>query len=437
MLKIALINHGCAKNLVDAELMLGLLAQSGYNITLNEDEADLIIVNTCSFIQDAEKESVQSILNLVYAGKKVIITGCLPQKHKDELKKAIPETVAMLGTTDYQKIIEVIKEYEKSGNYQQIISEKPKYIYDETISRQQITVGASSYIKIADGCNFECGYCIIPQLRGKYSSRKIEDIVKEAEQMAEKGVSEICLIAQDTTSYGIDLYGETKLADLLKELNKIEKLNWIRILYTYPSMFNDELIETIAKLDKVVKYLDIPLQHANANVLKNMRRPKMDYKAFISKLRDKIPDLALRTTLIVGYPQETEEQFEELYEFVKEMKFDKLGVFTYSKEPNTYSYDLDGQIDEEIKEQRKDKIMKLQSEISLNINQSMIGKKIPCIIEALTQDGMVIARTYKDAPEIDGLCYIKTDLPLVPGDIETVEIIDADEYDLWGVIDEQ
>lgn len=435
MLKVALINHGCAKNLVDSELMLGMIADAGFEITLDDESADIVIVNTCSFIQDAEQESVQSILQMVYSNKKVIVTGCLPQKHKKELKKAIPEVVAMLGTTDYAQIVDIIKEIANNKNtYVEKISDNPKYIYAENVSRQQITMGASSYIKIADGCNFNCGYCIIPKLRGKYSSRKIEDIVKETEEMAQKGVSEIVLIAQDTTSYGIDLYGEPKLADLLKELNKIEKLNWIRILYTYPSMFTDDLIDAIANLDKVVKYLDIPLQHANNDILTSMRRPKMDYKSFIQKLRDKIPNLSLRTTFIVGYPGETEEQYQELYDFVQEMKFDKMGVFTYSREENTYSYDLPNQIDEKTKQDRKDKLMELQSNISLKINESMVGTTVPCIIEALTQDGIIVARTYKDAPEIDGVCYISTEEPLVPGDIELVEITDADEYDLWGVI---
>ena len=438
MIKIALINHGCAKNLVESELMLGMLADAGYKITLDEEDANIVIINTCSFIHDAEQESVQSILRMVYTGKKVIVTGCLPQKHKEELKKAIPEVIAMLGTTDYTKIVDVIKNLEfNDNNYIEEISSKPKYIYAEQVHRQQITVGASSYIKIADGCNFNCGYCIIPQLRGKYSSRKIEDIVKEAREMADKGVSEIVLIAQDTTSYGIDLYDKPMLAELLKELNKIENLNWIRIMYTYPTMINDELIDAIATLDKVVKYIDIPLQHSNPQILEAMRRPVFDYKELINKMRSKIPDLTLRTTFIVGYPGETEEQFNDLYKFVEEMKFDKMGVFEYSREENTISYSMDNQIPEKIKAERKEKLMELQSKISLEINKSLIGEKIPCIIEALTQEGTVIARTYRDAPEIDGICYIETDMPLVPGDIETVEIIDADEYDLWGKIDEQ
>ena len=437
MKKIALINHGCAKNLVDSELMLGMLAGSNYQITLNEAEADIVIVNTCSFIHDAEQESVQSILKMVYEGKKVIVTGCLPQKYKDELKQAIPEVVAMLGTEDYKKIVEVIKKIETDNpDYLEEISEKPTYIYNEMVERQQITMGASSYIKIADGCNFKCGYCIIPQLRGEYHSRKMEDIVKEAKNMADKGVNEIVLIAQDTTSYGTDIYGKPQLAKLLEELNKIKNLSWIRVMYTYPSLFDDELIEAFAKLDKVVKYIDMPLQHSDLDMLKIMKRPVLDYKALINKLRSKIKDVVIRTTFIVGYPTETEEQFQNLYNFVKEMRFDKLGVFEFSREKNTFAYDLPEQISASCKKARKNKIMELQKNISKEINQSLIGKTIPCIIETINQDDNIIARTYRDAPEIDGLVYITNKTKVVPGDIENVKITAADEYDLWGTIEE-
>lgn len=300
-MKVALLNHGCAKNLVDSELMLGLLAQKGHEITLDENEAQIVIVNTCSFIHDAEKESVQSILQMINEGKKVIVTGCLPQKHKAELKKAIPEVAAMLGTSDISEIVNVINRIadEKTDEYIEKISEKPEYIYPEEIERQQITMGASSYLKIADGCNYHCGYCIIPQLRGAYHSRTIENIVQEAKKLVKKGVTEIDLIAQDTTSYGIDIYGKTSLAKLLEELNKIEGLSWIRIMYAYPSQLNDELIHAIAKLDKVVKYIDLPLQHSDAQILEAMRRPVFDYEVLINKLRDKIPGVAIRTAFIV------------------------------------------------------------------------------------------------------------------------------------------
>ena len=430
--KIALINHGCAKNLVDSELMLGMLAQNGYDITLNDDEADIVIINTCSFIHDAERESVQSIIETADKGKKIIITGCLPQKHKDELKKAVPEAVAMLGTSDIAKIVEAINTVSKTGEYFCSVSQNPVYVYPEEVQRQQITVGSSSYVKIAEGCNYQCGYCVIPKLRGPYRSRTIENITKEVKELGQKGVSEIVLIAQDTTAYGIDLYKKPSLAKLLTELNKIEEINWIRVMYTYPSMFDDELIEAYANCDKVVKYVDIPLQHSHPQMLKAMRRPVMDYRAFIEKLRQKIKNVAIRTTFIVGYPGETREMFDDLYEFTKWAKFDKMGAFEFSREKGTYADTLSGQIPARIKKQRKNKLMKLQQQISLEVNKNFIGKKIPCIIESVKDDGTTIARSYRDAPEVDGLVYIKTDELLVPGDIETVNITGCDDYDLYG-----
>ena len=448
-MKIALVNHGCSKNLVDSELMLGLLAEKGYEITLDETQAQIVIVNTCSFIHDAEEESVRSILELIEAGKKVIVTGCLPQKHKEELNKAIPEVIAMLGTTDFHKSVEVVEKItgcldEKTkgqtdeciinNDYISNISQKPNYVYPENVKRQQITIGASSYIKIADGCNYHCGYCIIPQLRGAYRSRKIENIVEEAKDLAAKGVTEIALVAQDTTSYGTDIYGKQALSQLLEELNKIEELSWIRIMYAYPSMMTDELINAIYKLDKVVNYVDIPLQHSHPDILTAMRRPAFDYTNLIKKLRAKIPNVSIRTAFIVGYPGETEEHFEHLYNFVKEMRFDKMGVFEYSRERNTVSYDMDGQVPEKVKKRRYEKLMELQQQISKEINESFIGQTLPCMIESITNEGLVVARSHRDATEIDGLVYIDTQKPVVPGDIEDVLIKSADEYDLYGVL---
>ena len=436
MRKLALVNHGCAKNLVDSELMLGLLAEKGYEITLDENEANVVIVNTCSFIHDAEKESVQSILKLVNEGKKVIVTGCLPQKYKGELKDAIPEVVAMLGTTDFSKIVEVVENIDKDNfEFVSDVSVKPKYVYPENVERQQITVGASSYIKIADGCNYHCGYCIIPNLRGAYQSRPIENIVEEAREIAKKGCTEIVLIAQDTTSYGIDLYGKPELVKLLEELNKIEELSWIRIMYAYPSQMSDELIDAIARLDKVVKYIDLPLQHSHKDILEAMRRPAFDYEELINKIRARIPNVTIRTAFIVGYPTETEEHFEHLYNFVKKMKFDKMGVFKYSKEKNTISYSMKNHVPAKIKKQRHDKLMKLQQKISTEINKSFIGQTLPCIIESFTDDGLVVARSQHDAPEIDGVVYIDTKKQVVPGDIEDVLITNSDAYDLYGTIE--
>ncbi len=433
-MKIALLNHGCAKNLVDSELMLGLLAQKGFEVTLDENDADIVVINTCSFIQDAEQESVQSILQVAQSGKKVVVAGCLPQKYKGDLKKAIPEISGIVGTSDIKEIVNVVEQVAENNNYIAKVSEKPDYIYPENIERQQITVGASSYIKIADGCNYHCGYCIIPNLRGEYHSRTMESILSEAKQLVKKGVTEIVLIAQDTTSYGIDLYGKQKLPELLEKLNEIDGLGWIRIMYAYPSQMSDELIETIAKLDKAVKYVDLPLQHCNAEVLKAMRRPVMDYRKLVGKIRAKIPNVAIRTAFIVGYPGETEEQFNELYEFVKEMRFEKMGVFEYSREKNTVSYSMSEQVPAKIKKQRRNKLMKLQQKISKEINESYIGKTIPCIVEGYTDDGVVLMRSQHDAPEIDGMVYASSAEQVVPGDIENVLIERVDEYDLFGTI---
>ena len=433
-MKVALLNHGCAKNLVDSELMLGLLAKRGYEVTLDENDADIVVINTCSFIHDAEKESVQAILQMAQDGKKIVVTGCLPQKYKGELKKAIPEIAGMVGTSDINEIVGVVDQVANNKKYVAKVSDKPEYIYPENIERQQITVGASSYIKIADGCNYHCGYCIIPQLRGEYHSRTIENVVKEAKELVAKGVTEIVLIAQDTTSYGIDLYGKQALPQLLEELNKIEGLGWIRIMYAYPSQITDELIDAIANLDKVVKYIDLPLQHCNAEILRAMRRPVMDYEKLITKIRDRIPDVTIRTAFIVGYPGETDEQFDELYEFVKRTRFEKMGVFEYSREKNTVSYSMIEQVPAKIKKQRHKKLMTLQQKISDEINRSYVGKILPCMVEGYTDDGVVLLRSQHDAPEIDGMVYASSDAPVVPGDIESVMIERSDEYDLFGTI---
>lgn len=425
--KIGIIQHGCAKNLVDTELMLGMLEKAGYQTTLDveDDDVKTVVINTCSFICDAEKESIESIFNMVALGKKIIVTGCLPQKHKHELQKLLTEVSGFIGTCDIRDIVKAIE----SDNFYSV-SENPCYIYPEDVQRAQITVGSSSYIKIADGCNYSCGYCVIPALRGKYKSRKIEDIVKEAKNLAKKGVAEIVLIAQDTTSYGIDLYKKPSLDKLLEELNKIDGIEWIRVLYAYPTNFTQGLINAYKNLDKVVKYIDIPLQHSHPEVLKRMKRPAIDQKELIEKLRKEIPNVIIRTTFIVGYPGETEEEFEHLFNFVKEMKFDRLGVFEYSREKNTYSYSLKPQISAKIKHKRKNKILKLQKQISKENNLNFISKRIQCIIEEVHNDGTAIGRSYADAPEVDGLVYIRTNEYLTPAQIVEVEVIGADSYDL-------
>ena len=432
MKKIALVNHGCAKNLVDSELILGILAEHGYKITLDENETDTVIVNTCSFICDAERESIRTILDLVQKGKKVIVAGCLAQKHSDELKKEIPEISAVVGTTDFTKIVDILKNIDKE--YVTSVNDNPNYIYPENVKRQHITMGASSYIKIADGCNYRCGYCIIPYLRGDYHSRKMEDIIKEAEAMVKNGVTEIILIAQDTTGYGIDIYQKPMLSELIRKLNKINGLGWIRIMYAYPTQMTDELLKTISECEKVVKYVDIPLQHSHPEMLKFMNRPVFDYRELINKIRKTIPDVSIRTAFIVGYPGETEEYFEHLCKFVEEMKFDRMGVFCYSREKGTPSYSMKPQIPAKIAKARYKKLMEIQQKVSLERNKHLVGKTLPCIIECCSDDGEVIARTQYDAPEIDGVVNIKTDKLVVPGDIEQVKIIDATEYDLIGML---
>ena len=428
---IGILQFGCAKNLVDMELMLGLLTKNGYKYSLNPDDKNIktVIINTCSFISDAEKESVASIIDMINKGKRVIITGCLAQKHPEELPKLLPEVKGFLGTCEYDKIIEAIENKSYTN-----ISKEPDYCYREDIKREQITVGSSSYIKIAEGCYYNCGYCVIPKLRGKYKSRKMECIIEEAKELANKGVSEIILIAQDTTSYGLDLYKKPMLATLLAELNKIENLNWIRVMYAYPTNFNDELMDAINNLDKVVKYIDIPLQHSHIDVLKRMKRPAIDYRKFIKKLRKKIKNVSIRTTFIVGYPGETEEEYQDLYNFIEEMEFDKVGVFEYSREKNTYAYSLKPQIKANIKKKRKNALMKLQKNISKKINKNWHNKKIQCIIEEILSDGKIVARSYKDAPEVDGLVYIKSDEYLTPGDIVDVKITKSTHYDMYGTV---
>ena len=432
MKKIALISHGCAKNLVDSELILGILVKNGYQITLNENESDIVIVNTCSFISDAEKESVRSILEMVDAGKKVIVTGCLSQKHAQELKDAIPEICAVVGTTDFVKIVDVLKRID--NEFVNEVSETPNFIYPEEVERQQITMGASSYIKIADGCNYRCGYCVIPYLRGNYNSRKMEDIISEAKNMVKKGVTEIILVAQDTTGYGIDIYKKPMLPELLKELNKIEGLGWIRVMYAYPTQMKDDLLKTINDCQKVVKYVDIPLQHSHPEMLKLMARPSFDYRPMIENIRKQIKDVSIRTAFVVGYPGETEEHFEHLCQFVRDMKFDRMGVFTYSREKGTPSYSMKPQVPKRVAKARWKKLMEIQQEISRERNQNFVGKLLPCIIECYSDEGEVIARTQYDAPEIDGVVNIRTDKHVVPGDIEFVRITDATEYDLVGEI---
>ncbi len=435
MLRVGAINLGCPKNLVDMELMLGYIEKAGYKTTLDVENADIVLVNTCAFIADAQRESIATLVELIDKKKPVIVAGCLPQKFKMELKEELPEIFAFIGTSDISKVADILKDFE-AGEIKSIynVTENPVYFYPEDIERTQITVGSSAYVKIAEGCNYKCAYCVIPQLKGPYRSRSIDNIYKEALVLAKKGVSEIILIAQDTSYYGFDKFGSPILASLLEKLNTIEELDWIRVMYTYPSMINDELISAIKNCDKVVKYLDIPLQHSHKEVLKRMNRPLMDYRELILKIRKEIPDITLRTSLIVGFPGETEEEFEDLHNFVKEIKFDRMGVFEFSREKGSQAYSMKPQIQAKIKKQRRKILMEEQAKISKEINESFIGKKIPVLIETVISNGQVIARSHRDAPDVDGLVYIETDKIVSPGDIEQAEIYAATEYDLFGKI---
>lgn len=434
--KIALINLGCSKNLVDSEIMLSILAKAGYKVDLDDKDADIVLINTCSFIKNAEKESVRAIMEQVSTGKKVIIVGCLAQKYRQELLDLIPEVAAIVGTSDIGDIAEVVKEVLNDSNSQHFrLSSELKYLQPDNLNRFHITVGPYSYLKISEGCNWRCSYCLIPELKGMYRSRKIESIVKEAETLVKNGVSEIVIIAQDTTSYGIDLYKKPALKDLLLSLDKIEELKWIRLMYTYPKYINDDLINVIANSNKIVKYIDLPLQHAHPDILRAMGRPDVNVELLIEKLRSNIENLAIRTCFIVGFPGETDEKFDYLYNFIKSQKFERLGVFEYSKENNTPASKLPDQLKAKIKKQRRKLLMELQQDISLQKHQNFISKKLDVLLEKVTNSGAGVGRSYLDAPEIDGLVYISSVEGYLPGDIIPVKINKVTAYDLYGIIE--
>ncbi len=440
-MKIYIETLGCSKNLVDSEIMSGLFTFNSHEIVTDPTIAEIIVVNTCGFINDAKEESVNEIFNLLTlkeegACKKLIVSGCLSERYSAELKEEIPEVDAFLGTTTFQQIIDVVDKIMEEDEVVVKVGNIDDKI-DESLKRNVSTPSYFAYVKIAEGCNNKCSYCIIPKLRGRFRSRKIEDIVNEVKGLVNGGVKEVVLIAQDTARYGIDLYNEYKLADLLHELGKIEGLKWIRIQYAYPDVIDKKLINEMKVNQKVVKYLDIPIQHANNEMLKSMNRKVTKEKIvnLVNNLRKEISDIAIRTTLIVGFPGETNEQFKELYNFVGEMKFDRLGVFTYSDEEDTVAFYYDNKIDEEIKEERKKEIMLLQQTISQEKNNYKIDKIYEVVIEEkLENENIYIGRTQYDSPEIDGAVYVHTDQILDVGDFVNVKITDALEYDLIGEV---
>ena len=442
-MKILFISLGCDKNLADSEEMLGLLTAGGHEITDDETQADAIVINTCCFIKDAKEESVETILEMAEYKKTgschaLIVTGCMAQRYQKEIIEEVPEVDAVLGTTSYGDIVKALEEAVAGNHFEEF--RDIDYLPDTGSKRVLTTGGHFGYLKIAEGCDKHCTYCIIPKLRGKFRSVPMERLIAQAEDMAEQGVKELILVAQETTVYGKDLYGKKSLHILLKKLCEIRGIRWIRILYCYPEEIYDELIETIRDEKKICHYLDIPIQHASDRILKRMgrRTSKQELIDIIGKLRKEIPDIVLRTTLITGFPGETEEDHEELKEFVDEMEFDRLGVFTYSPEENTPAAEMADQVPEEVKEERRDELMELQQEISYDRGQDRIGQELLVMIEGKVADeSAYIGRTYGDAPKVDGYIFVQTGELLMTGDFATVRVTGALEYDLIGVLSDE
>ena len=437
-MKILFISLGCDKNLVDTEVMLGMLASRGYEMTNDEQEADIIVINTCCFIHDAKEESIQNILEMAEykkngSAKALIVTGCMAERYRQEILDEIPEVDEVLGTTAYDRILDAV-DAALAGQHEVMTADLNALPLPET-KRLVTTGGHFAYLKIAEGCDKHCTYCIIPKIRGNFRSVPMERLLKEAQDLAEQGVKELILVAQETTLYGKDLYGEKSLPKLLRELCKISGIRWIRILYCYPEEITDELIQVMKEESKICHYLDLPIQHANDTILKRMgrRTSKQELINIVQKLRKEIPDICLRTTLITGFPGETQEQHEEVMEFIDTLEFDRLGAFTYSPEEDTPAATFEDQIDEEVKEDRQADIMELQQEIAFDKAEDMIGREVLVMIEGKVADeNAYVGRTYRDAPNVDGLIFINTDVELISGDFAKVKVTGALDYDLIG-----
>ena len=439
-MKIMFISLGCDKNLVDTEKMLGLLGAKGYTFTDDETEADIIVINSCCFINDAKEESIETILEMAQYKengnlKALIVAGCLAERYKDEIIKEIPEVDAVIGTASYDEIVKAVEAV--LNGEKPLIFKEINRIPETNVNRMVTTGGYYAHLKIAEGCDKHCTYCIIPKIRGSFRSVPMEELIKEAEYLASIGVKELILVAQETTLYGVDLYGKKSLHILLKELCKINNIKMIRIMYCYPEEIYDELIETMATEKKVCHYLDMPIQHCSDSVLKRMgrRTSKNELIAIINKLRQRIPDIVLRTTLIAGFPGETEENHQEMMEFVDEMEFERLGVFTYSPEENTPAASMDNQLSEDVKEEWRDEIMELQQEIAFDKSMSMIGRELLVMVEGkIANEPAYVGRTYMDAPGIDGNIFISTGEEFISGDLVKVKVTGANEYDLIGEV---
>ena len=430
---IAISHLGCEKNRIDTEHMLGLLVQAGYEVDSNEELAEYVIVNTCSFIQAAREESVRTLVELAEANKKIVIAGCMAQHFQEQLLEEIPEAVAVIGTGDYHKIVDAIARVE-GGERVKLVSPEPTYIADETLPRYRTTSEGVAYLRVAEGCDYRCAFCIIPYLRGNQRSRTIESIVAEAEQLASQGVQEIVLISQITTNYGLDIYGEPRIAELLRALGKVD-VPWIRMHYTYPTGLTPKVIEAIQATPNVLPYLDLPLQHSHPEILRAMNRPWQGQvnDSIIERIKTALPQAVLRTTFIVGFPGESDEHFEHLKQFVLRHEFDHVGVFTFSPEEETPAYKLPNQIPQEIMDERRDALMALQQPISLKKNQAEVGKLVNVLIEQENPEtGELVGRSARFSPEVDGLVYVEGQARL--GSIVPVRITDAEPYDLYGQI---
>ncbi|HHV47096.1 MAG TPA: 30S ribosomal protein S12 methylthiotransferase RimO [Tissierellia bacterium] len=437
-MNVSIVTLGCSKNEIDSELMMGILKNNDYRVVNSLDKADVILVNTCGFIESAKEESIEAIWEMTRYKtngkcKYLILAGCLAERYSKELMEEIEEVDGIIGTGNIKDVVTVIEKLE-SGERKVVLNRNINEKYLEQIPRQSFRT--TEYVKISEGCNNFCTYCIIPKLRGKYRSRRMEDIIREVEYLASNGVKEIILIGQNTSCYGIDIYGEYKLSELLDKLNKINGIKWIRLFYLYPDHIDSKLIDSIKNNDKVVKYVDMPLQHINNYILERMNRKTTKERIIylINTLRERIPDIIIRTTFIVGFPGEDESSFEELCQFIESTKFDKLGVFCYSREEGTPAYSYEGQVDEEIKELRRNRIMEMQSNISYSLNKERVGNVYEVLIEDIDEEGLYIGRTYMDGPEIDGVFFVKSDRELSIGQFVKAIATDCLEYDLIGEI---
>jgi ribosomal protein S12 methylthiotransferase len=427
--KVGFIHLGCPKNLVDTETMLGILDKAQHEIVGDEAEADIVLVNTCAFIESAQTESVRALARLAEQGKELLITGCLAQKFQGELLDLFPEARAVVGINNVGEIGDVMKRVEK-GERVLAMQQDPTYILEEDTVRRHITVGSYTYLKIAEGCDYKCSFCIIPSMRGLFRSRQVDNIVQNARELAQRGVTEIILVGQDTTSYGKDI--GSSLPALLRALNDVPEITWIRFMYAYPNLVSDELLETINDCDKVVKYLDCPLQHSHPEILKRMRRPVTDLVEFAERARAKIKDVKLRTSFIVGFPGETEAHFEHLRETIQSVRWDRLGVFEYSDVDTAHSQTLDGKVKKSVIKQRRGELMALQQQIAFAHNQSLIGETVDVLIDMINPYGVLMGRTQWDAPEIDNTVQVKGQA--VPGEIVPVRITHVTPYDLKGIV---